>query len=92
MRIRGTLQYPEPGYSGCRLVGRCPFEKAELPPAAGANEPISPDHSVRCWRVAAGEIPLLSEVAAMQIRYINPVGSGALDAYFEEQLSGLCRA
>ena len=25
LRIRGTLRTPEPGYAGCRLVGRCPL-------------------------------------------------------------------
>lgn len=55
VRIRGTLKYPDPGYAGCRLVGRCPFEKAKC------REPqtlalVGPGHTARCWRVAAGEI------------------------------------
>lgn len=49
VRIRATLQYPEPGYEGCRLVGRCPLE------AARCREPqtllpVSQGHVARCWR------------------------------------------
>ena len=55
VRIRGTLKYPDAGYTGCRLVGRCPFEQEKCrEPQALA--PVGPDHTARCWRVAAGEI------------------------------------
>lgn len=55
VRIRGTLKVPDPGYAGCRLVGRCPFEK-EPCREPQALAPIGPGHTARCWRVAAGEI------------------------------------
>jgi oligopeptide/dipeptide ABC transporter ATP-binding protein len=53
-RIRGALSYPEPGYAGCRLVGRCPLavDKCREPQALVT---VKPGHSVRCWRAAAGE-------------------------------------
>jgi oligopeptide/dipeptide ABC transporter ATP-binding protein len=55
VRIRGTLQYPEPGYEGCRLVGRCPFA-VESCRAPQPLEPIQAGHLVRCRRAVAGEI------------------------------------
>jgi peptide/nickel transport system ATP-binding protein len=48
-RIRGTLEYPEPGYQGCRLVGRCPME-AEGCRSPQALTELSAEHHVRCWR------------------------------------------
>jgi len=53
-RIRGALSYPAPGYSGCRLVGRCPLamERCKEPQDLIA---VAPGHEVRCWRAAAGE-------------------------------------
>lgn len=55
VRIRGTLKVPEPGYAGCRLVGRCPFEMKPCHEPQ-ALMPVGPGRSARCWRVAAGEI------------------------------------
>jgi oligopeptide/dipeptide ABC transporter ATP-binding protein len=55
VRIRGTLKYPEPGYRGCRLVGRCPFAKPRCAEPQELTE-LEPGHAVRCWRAAAGEI------------------------------------
>jgi peptide/nickel transport system ATP-binding protein len=54
-RIRGALSYPPAGFSGCRLVGRCPFavERCKEPQQLVA---VGPHHSVRCWRAVAGEI------------------------------------
>jgi peptide/nickel transport system ATP-binding protein len=53
-RIRGALSYPPPGYTGCRLVGRCPLalEKCKEPQDLVT---VAPGHAVRCWRAAAGE-------------------------------------
>jgi oligopeptide/dipeptide ABC transporter ATP-binding protein len=53
-RIRGALSYPAAGYTGCRLVGRCPLAMERC------NEPqelvtVAPGRMVRCWRAAAGE-------------------------------------
>jgi oligopeptide/dipeptide ABC transporter ATP-binding protein len=56
VRIRGTLEYPEPGYEGCRLVGRCPFAVSKCSEPQQL-ETIAPNHGVRCWRAIAGEIP-----------------------------------
>jgi oligopeptide/dipeptide ABC transporter ATP-binding protein len=57
VRIRGTLAYPEPGYHGCRLVGRCPFAVAKCSDPQSVQT-IAPEHGVRCWRAVAGEIPV----------------------------------
>ncbi len=53
-RIRGALSYPPAGYSGCRLVGRCPMamEKCKEPQELVT---VAPGHGVRCWRAAKGE-------------------------------------
>jgi oligopeptide/dipeptide ABC transporter ATP-binding protein len=53
-RIRGALSYPAAGYTGCRLVGRCPLavEKCKEPQELVS---VAPGHSVRCWRAVAGE-------------------------------------
>ena len=48
-RIRGTLSYHEPGYDGCRLVGRCPLE-ADRCRSPQPLDPVGPAHLVRCWR------------------------------------------
>jgi oligopeptide/dipeptide ABC transporter ATP-binding protein len=55
VRIRGTLEYPEPGYEGCRLVGRCPFAVARCREPQTLQS-TDPGHLVRCWRAVAGEI------------------------------------
>jgi oligopeptide/dipeptide ABC transporter ATP-binding protein len=53
IRIRGALRYPEPGYEGCRLVGRCPLAAPECrQPQALIS--ITPDHAIRCWKGVAG--------------------------------------
>jgi oligopeptide/dipeptide ABC transporter ATP-binding protein len=57
VRIRGTLAYPEPGYQGCRLLGRCPFAVAKCSDPQTVQT-IAPEHGVRCWRAVAGEIPV----------------------------------
>jgi oligopeptide/dipeptide ABC transporter ATP-binding protein len=53
VRIRGTLRYHEPGYQGCRLVGRCPLEMPHCREPQELEE-IAPGHFVRCWRATAG--------------------------------------
>jgi oligopeptide/dipeptide ABC transporter ATP-binding protein len=67
VRIRGTLKYPEPGYQGCRLVGRCPFETPRCVEPQELKD-ISPGHAVRCWRAAAGEIDPEGGQVAHQLR------------------------
>jgi oligopeptide/dipeptide ABC transporter ATP-binding protein len=56
LRIRGTLRTPEPGYEGCRLVGRCPLAVRKCQEPQALTE-VAPGRSVRCWRAVAGEIP-----------------------------------
>jgi len=53
-RIRGALSYPPAGYAGCKLVARCPLatERCKEPQELVM---VTPGHSVRCWRAAAGE-------------------------------------
>ena len=67
VRIRGTLKYPEPGYRGCRLVGRCPFETPRCVEPQELKE-LSPGHAVRCWRAEAGEIDPEGGKVAHQVR------------------------
>ena len=52
--IRGALSYPAPGYTGCRLVGRCPLalERCKEPQELVM---VAPRRMVRCWRAVAGE-------------------------------------
>lgn len=63
IRIRGTLRYPEPGYLGCRLVGRCPLAVAECRQPQ-ALTPITSDHAVRCWKGVAGVTTSTGRVTA----------------------------
>lgn len=53
-RIKGALSYPPAGYTGCRLVGRCPLavDRCKEPQEL---EAVGSGHSVRCWRAVAGE-------------------------------------
>jgi oligopeptide/dipeptide ABC transporter ATP-binding protein len=67
VRIRGTLKYPKPGYQGCRLVGRCPFETPRCAEPQELKE-LGPGHAVRCWRAAAGEIDPQGGTVAHQVR------------------------
>ncbi len=67
VRIRGTLKYPEPGYRGCRLVGRCPFETPRCVEPQELKE-LTPGHAVRCWRAEAGEIDPEGGQVAHQVR------------------------
>jgi oligopeptide/dipeptide ABC transporter ATP-binding protein len=55
VRIRGTLRYPDPGYRGCRLVGRCPLALERCREPQELTQ-LTPGHLVRCWRAVAGEI------------------------------------
>jgi oligopeptide transport system ATP-binding protein len=54
IRISGWLRYPEPGYAGCRLVGRCPLAAEACRKPQQLLE-VEPGHAVRCWRAHAGE-------------------------------------
>jgi oligopeptide/dipeptide ABC transporter ATP-binding protein len=54
LRIRGTLRTPEPGYQGCRLVGRCPMALDACREPQPLVE-VEPGRAVRCWRAAEGD-------------------------------------
>jgi peptide/nickel transport system ATP-binding protein len=55
VRIRGTLRYPDPEYTGCRLVGRCPLAVERCTEPQPLAE-LEPGHFVRCHRALAGEL------------------------------------
>ena len=54
IRIKGSLHYPEPGYQGCRLVGRCPLAVDRCREKQPLAE-LEKNHLVRCWRALAGD-------------------------------------
>ena len=67
VRIRGTLRYHEPGYDGCRLVGRCPLAMPACRQPQELEE-IAPGHFVRCWRAMAGHLEGGATDVAHQVR------------------------
>jgi oligopeptide transport system ATP-binding protein len=66
IRIRGTLRYPESGYVGCRLVGRCPLAVDQCREPQTLTK-VGLDHLVRCWKgVTGATLPVKQDHADSQ--------------------------
>ena len=54
IRLQGSIVYPDPGYVGCRLVGRCPLATDRCRERQQLVE-MRMRHWVRCWRAIEGD-------------------------------------